>query len=207
MPPLWIAGIDEAGRGCLAGPVIAAAVILPEQYTLPHLGDSKTLSAVQRDRLAPAIRDCAVAWSLGAAWPREIERVNILQATFWAMARAVRGLRVRPHLLHIDGNHTIPHTILTACRAQALPRQQAFVRGDATHAAIAAASVLAKTFRDRIMGALHRRWRVYGFDQHKGYGTAAHKAAILSHGACPQHRMTFAGVREVSVALLPLFNK
>ena len=197
------AGVDEAGRGCLAGPVVAAAVILPESASLPGLADSKALSERQRDALAPLIRRTALAWGLSMVWPRRIEAVNILQATFEAMSRAIACLGRHgplPELLLIDGNKTLPLEHL--CRAltreghapSRLPRQQAVVHGDATEAAISAASILAKTQRDRLMTALDRRWPVYGFARHKGYGTADHYAALRAHGPCPLHRLTFRGV-------------
>lgn len=196
-----IAGVDEAGRGCLAGPVVAAAVILPENRPIDGLADSKALSERQREALAPVIRRTALAWGLGMVWPRRIEAVNILQATFEAMSRAVACLgrgRALPSRLLIDGNKTIPLPVLRAALRDwpdaALPRQTAIVGGDATQAAISAASILAKTQRDRLMLALDRRWPDYGFARHKGYGTAAHYAALHAHGPCPLHRLTFRGV-------------
>lgn len=192
-----VAGIDEAGRGCLAGPVVAAAVILPEDFepsALPGLTDSKALSAARREELAPKIRQLALAWSLGLAWPGEIDRVNILAATLSAMARAAALLRVRPALLLIDGNKTCPAP---------LP-QRAIVNGDALIPAISAASILAKTFRDRLLCALDRRHPGYGFSGHKGYGAASHFEALRELGPCPQHRLTFRGVlpEEQRLALL-----
>lgn len=202
-PASGIAGVDEAGRGCLAGPVVAAAVILPEGVSLPGLDDSKALSERQRDTLAPLIRRAALAWGLGMVWPRRIDAINILQATFEAMSRAVACLGRHaplPALLLIDGNKTLPPERL--CQALAhegltpsgLPRQRAVVHGDATEAAISAASILAKTQRDKLMTALDRRWPAYGFARHKGYGTADHYAALRAHGPCPLHRLTFRGV-------------
>lgn len=202
-PAADVAGVDEAGRGCLAGPVVAAAVILPEDASLPGLADSKALSERQRDALAPLIRRTALAWGLGMVWPRRIDAINILQATFEAMSRAVACLGRHgslPALLLIDGNKTLPPERL--CRAlsreggrpSALPRQRAIVHGDATEAAISAASILAKTQRDKLMTALDRRWPAYGFARHKGYGTADHYAALREHGPCPLHRLTFRGV-------------
>lgn len=192
--PERIAGVDEAGRGCLAGPVVAAAVILPVSFDLPGLNDSKVLSARQREALAPQIKASALAWSVGLSWPREIERCNILQATFHAMSRAIRSLRLPPAHLLIDGNKTIPLPVLQHyCRAS-LPSQQAIVGGDALEAAISAASILAKTYRDHIMNIFHKRHPVYGFDRHKGYGTKEHIQRLQQHGPCPQHRLTFAKV-------------
>ena len=195
-----MAGLDEAGRGCLAGPVVAAAVILPPLFDLPGLTDSKACTARTRERLAPRIRQCATAWGLGVVWPARIDRINILQATFEAMCRAVRCLRHPPALLCIDGNHTLPSALLAARWGSGhgahvpLPRQQALVRGDARVPAISAASILAKTYRDALMAHLDRRWPGYGFAAHKGYGTKEHLAALRRLGPCPQHRLTFAGV-------------
>lgn len=184
------AGVDEAGRGCLAGPVVAGAVILPETFHLPGLNDSKKLTAARRAALEPAIKAQAVAWGLGVIWPAEIDRVNILQATFRAMARAVAVMKLRPQSLLIDGNKTIPVHLLAS---PALP-QRAIVDGDALEPAISAASILAKTFRDRLLTVLDRRYPGYALAVHKGYGTAAHLAALRSLGPCPQHRLTFRGV-------------
>lgn len=189
-----IAGIDEAGRGCLAGPVVAAAVILPANLLLPGLNDSKQLSAKQRDLLAPQIKSCALAWSVGLSWPREIEHCNILQATFHAMSRAVCSLRLPPQHLLIDGNKIIPLPVLQHYCRTFLPSQQAIVGGDALEAAISAASILAKTYRDHLMQIFHARHPAYGFDRHKGYGTKEHLQCLREHGPCPEHRRTFAGV-------------
>lgn len=184
------AGVDEAGRGCLAGPVVAGAVILPDSFHLPGLNDSKKLTAVRRAALEPAIKTQAVAWGLGVIWPAEIDRINILQATFRAMAQAVAVMKIRPVSLLIDGNKTIPVHLLVS---PALP-QRAIVDGDALEPAISAASILAKTFRDRLLTVLDRRYPGYALAVHKGYGTAAHLAALRSLGPCPQHRLTFRGV-------------
>ncbi|MBQ9405395.1 MAG: ribonuclease HII [Desulfovibrio sp.] len=197
-PSSLTAGLDEAGRGCLAGPVVAAAVILPARYDLPGLNDSKACSATLRERLNTAIRASALAWGLGVVWPRTIDRINILQSTFVAMSHAVRVLRQTPTLLLVDGNMTVPTAILTAHwhkghRAQ-LPGQQAIVGGDKSEPAISAASILAKTFRDRLMRLLARRWSGYGFEKHKGYGTQEHLQALRRLGPCPLHRLTFQGV-------------
>ena len=196
--PLATAGIDEAGRGCLAGPVVAAAVILPASYDLPGLNDSKACSVKTRETLAPRIRACALAWGLGVVWPRRIEAINILQATFEAMSRAVRALRATPALLLIDGNKTLPPEMLALhwrkAHAGEPPRQRCIVGGDASEPAISAASILAKTFRDKLMIQLEARWPGYGFATHKGYGTEEHYAALRRLGPCPLHRMTFRGV-------------
>ncbi|GAU09965.1 ribonuclease HII [Desulfoplanes formicivorans] len=183
-PPEQVAGVDEAGRGCLAGPVVAAAVILPADYDLPGLTDSKQLTLAGRQRLEPLIRDQAVAWSLGLSWPREIESINILRASLVAMRRAVCTLRTVPAYVLVDGNQKIPFS---------LP-QESVIGGDAKVPCISAASVLAKTFRDRLMVHLDRRYPGYGFAEHKGYGTRAHQALLAGKGPCPMHRTTFRGV-------------
>ncbi len=182
-----IAGVDEAGRGPLAGPVVAAAVILDDLHPIAGLADSKQLSATRRERLFDEIRAKALCFSVAQASVQEIESLNILQATLLAMRRAVLGLRLPPKLVLIDGN-----------RLPVLPmRCEAIVKGDALIAAISAASILAKVTRDRDCLALHAQYPAYGFAQHKGYGTAQHLAALQAHGACPAHRKTFAPVREV----------
>lgn len=196
--PETTAGIDEAGRGCLAGPVVAAAVMLPAVFDLPGLDDSKACSARTRETLAPRIRQCAVAWGLGVVWPARIDAVNILQATFEAMSRAVCALRQPPALLLVDGDKTVP-TATLALRWRkggpaSLPAQRAIVGGDKSEPAISAASILAKTFRDRLMRRLARRWTGYGFEEHKGYGTREHLDALRRLGPCPLHRLTFRGV-------------
>ncbi len=193
-----VAGIDEAGRGCLAGPVVAAAVILPQSYELPGLNDSKACSAKTREKLAPLIRQCAVAWGLGVVWPARIDAINILQATFEAMSRAVRCLRHAPAQLLIDGNKTLPREVLTLhwgkTHSAALPTQRSIIGGDASEPAISAASILAKTYRDTLMTHMEKRWPGYGFAIHKGYGTEDHYQALRRLGPCPQHRLTFRGV-------------
>lgn len=194
------AGIDEAGRGCLAGPVVAAAVILPEKYDLPGLQDSKTMTASARETMAPAIKQAALAWGLGVVWPARIDTVNILQATFEAMSRAVRCLEMTPDILCIDGDKTLPESVLCpfwqAGHTSSLPVQRAIVQGDKIVPSISAASVLAKTFRDRLMTHLEKRWPGYGLAVHKGYGTKAHYEALRRLGPCPQHRLTFRGVLQ-----------
>ncbi len=186
------AGVDEAGRGCLAGPVAAAAVILPESFSLPGLDDSKKVKESTRYKLAAAIKEQALAYSVGVAWPQEIDRINILQATFLAMSRAVTQLRIEPTYLVIDGNKTIPpHAMPEHCHRI---EQKAIIGGDATVACISAASIIAKTFRDTLMKSLSKRYSGYGFDQHKGYGTKAHLEALVQHGSCRMHRLTFRGV-------------
>lgn len=176
------AGCDEAGRGCLAGPVVAAAVILPPDFAHALLNDSKKLSEKSRDTLAPVIKKEAIAWAIGICDHQEIDKLNILRASFAAMHKAIRQLSTRPQLLLIDGNRFhaypgIPH--ITA------------IKGDATYAHIAAASILAKTHRDALMLELHRQYPVYHWDANKGYPTAAHREAIRAYGESPVHRKTF----------------
>lgn len=188
MSDLLLAGVDEAGRGPLAGPVVAAAVILPQDCRLDGLTDSKSLTAVKRETLDRRIRECAVAWALGRADVEEIDAVNILQATLRAMARAVESLSVAAETAWIDGNH---------CPELAMPTR-AVVGGDGTVPAISAASILAKVARDAEMAALDARYPGYGLAAHKGYGTAQHRAALTRLGPCPIHRMSFAPVRKAS---------
>ena len=192
-------GIDEAGRGCLAGPVVAGAVVLPPEFDIPGLGDSKTIPPERREELAVAVRSSALAWGLGLAWPWEIDRVNILQATFRAMVRAARrcaGACPPPLSLSIDGPHVIPASLFAALSWPGpLPRQQAVIRGDALVPAVSAASILAKTFRDKLMRALARRCPGYGFERHKGYAVAEHLRALAERGPCRMHRMSFRKVR------------
>lgn len=181
-----ICGVDEAGRGPLAGPVVAAAVILDPARPIAGLADSKKLSAARREKLAAEIRARALAWSVAEASVEEIDALNILQATLLAMQRAVAGLAVRPQEILIDGNR---------CPVLDVPAR-AIVGGDATVAEISAASILAKTVRDTGMLELHAHYPQYGFDRHKGYGTALHLAALAAHGPTPLHRKSFAPVRE-----------
>lgn len=185
--PLGLCGVDEAGRGPLAGPVMAAAVMLDPERPIDGLRDSKKLSAAARERLANAIRERAAAWCVAEASVAEIDQLNILHATMLAMQRAVAGLGRAPDEVLVDGNR---------CPNWAW-RSQAVVKGDDKVAAIAAASILAKTARDQFMCSLHDDYPAYGFAQHMGYGTAAHLAALKAHGACPQHRRSFAPVKLV----------
>ncbi|TRZ67817.1 MAG: ribonuclease HII [Comamonadaceae bacterium] len=178
------AGVDEAGRGPLAGPVVAAAVILDELNPIHGLNDSKKLSAKRREALFDEIRARALCFAIAEASVQEIDEINILQATLLAMKRAVEALRLPPKLVLVDGNR-LP--ILSI-------RSEAIVQGDALVPAISAASILAKVHRDRLCEAMHQRYPVYGFDQHKGYGTAQHMAALQAHGPADCHRMTFAPV-------------
>ena len=188
--PAEIAGVDEAGRGCLAGPVVAGACILPAEYDLPGLNDSKQLTAEKRETLYPFIREQAVAWGLGVAWPWEIDEINILQATFRAMGKAVRAMKVQPRFLRIDGDKLIPNHALQ----RDIP-QEFVIKGDGTVPAISAASILAKTFRDRLMVHLARRYPGYGLSKHMGYGTKVHVDAIQTLGPCRIHRLTFKKVK------------
>lgn len=179
-----IAGLDEAGRGCLAGPVVAAAVILRPGAAVPGLNDSKLLTAGQRERVLRLILRNAVAWSLGAADAEEIDRVNILNATRTAMRRAVEALPAAPDHLLVDAL-SLPEVPLP---------QMGVVGGDRLSVSIAAASIVAKVSRDRLMLYYHRRYPQWGFASHKGYGTAAHMDAVLRLGPAPIHRLTFRGV-------------
>ncbi len=176
------AGCDEAGRGCLAGPVTAAAVILPPDFSNELLNDSKQLTERQRDRLRPIIEREAVAWAVAMVPPQEIDRMNILRASITAMHRALDQLLVRPEAILVDGNrfypyHDIPHTTI--------------VKGDGKLMSIAAASVLAKTHRDELMRQLDEEFPQYGWAKNKGYPTPDHRAAIAAHGVSPHHRRTF----------------
>lgn len=177
-----IAGIDEAGRGCLAGPVYAAAVILPADHGLVGLNDSKQLSARAREKLFPQIQQRALAWAIASAGAAEIDRLNILQANFLAMRRAVAALGLRPALCRVDGNQDPRLGLPTAL----------VIGGDALHAEIMAASILAKVARDQLLLELDAQYPGYGFAQHKGYGTAVHLAALRRLGPCAEHRMSFA---------------
>jgi ribonuclease HII len=183
---ILVCGVDEAGRGPLAGPVFAAAVILHPERTIQGLKDSKRLSQGRREQLEIRIKSQAMAWSVAEASVAEIDRLNILQATLLAMQRAVAGLQVEPNRVQVDGNR---------CPALACP-VEAIVKGDATVAAISAASILAKTARDRVMELLHLDYPQFGFDRHFGYGTAQHLDALRRHGPCLAHRRSFSPVRD-----------
>ena len=176
------AGLDEAGRGCYAGPVFAAAVILPNNFYHPLLNDSKQVNKANREILRKVICSDALAWSVAQVSPAEIDRINILQATYRAMHKAISGLTIQPEMLLIDGNRfrpypSIPHVCM--------------IKGDSKLANIAAASILAKTFRDDYMLQLHAIYPEYAFDKNKGYGTATHRAAIEQKGLSPVHRKSF----------------
>jgi ribonuclease HII len=185
-PQGLVAGVDEAGRGPLAGPVYAAAVILHPGQPIAGLADSKTLDETTRVRLERKIRARALAWATGAASAQEIDQLNILRATLLAMQRAVAGLRVAPRYVLVDGNQrpVLDYPVVSV------------VKGDARYASISAASILAKTARDRVMTELDRRYPGYGFAKHKGYGTAQHLRALCSLGVTPEHRRSFAPVRD-----------
>lgn len=189
-----ICGIDEAGRGCLAGPVVAVAVILPEGIQIAGLDDSKVVPATRRAGLAAEIGTVCLAWGLGVVWPRTIDSINILESTFKAMSRAVACLKLAPDKLLVDGDKKIPTFWLNRETGREWP-QQAIVDGDALIPSISAASVLAKVFRDTLMEKLDRRYPGYGFAQHKGYGTKEHLLALERLGPCPLHRLTFKKVR------------
>jgi ribonuclease HII len=198
-PPAWswgapglIAGVDEVGRGPLAGPVVAAAVILDDLQKIKGLRDSKALGPVTRTRLAAEIRAKALCVCIGQASVEEIDRLNILQATLLAMQRAVFGLRLVPQRVLVDGNR-LPALTVPA---------EAVVKGDAKVAAIAAASIVAKVYRDELLTQLHELHPAYGFADHKGYATAEHLAALREHGACDAHRRSFAPVSEAVARML-----
>ena len=189
---LLVAGVDEAGRGPLAGPVVAAAVILDPARPVEGLRDSKALTGAARDRLAVEIRASAIAWAVASADVLEIDTINILQASLLAMERAVLRLRLIPHVVRVDGR------FIPAFRGNGrLYRAEPVIDGDNLLPEISAASILAKVCRDRLMRRLHRRYPQYGFDENKGYGTAAHLRALAAFGPCAIHRTTFAPVREI----------
>ena len=181
-----IAGIDEAGRGPLAGPVVAAAVIFPSQVNIQGLNDSKKLSTKKREELFPKIQEISVSYGVAVVGQKVIDKINILQAARLAMKQAVETLKITPGLLLIDGNQKIDSTL----------NQWPIVKGDSRSLSIAAASVLAKVTRDRIMDDYHKLYPQYEFNRHKGYGTKLHRNLIQEHGPCPIHRNTFKGVAE-----------
>lgn len=192
VPLVWdvvglMAGVDEAGRGPLAGPVVAAAVILDDLHPIKGLADSKKLTPLKREKLYDEIRAKALCFSIAEASVEEIDTLNILQATMLAMQRAVEGLRLKPAKVLVDGNR-LPRLDVLA---------EAIIKGDDKVQAISAASILAKVHRDRWCVQYHEQYPLYGFASHKGYGTAEHLAALRQHGACPQHRRSFSPVAEV----------
>lgn len=176
------AGVDEAGRGCYAGPVFAAAVILPKSFQHPLLNDSKKLSEKQRDSLRPVIEQESICWAVAMVSNEEIDRINILQASYKAMHLAIGQLEQVPSLLLIDGNRFKPYKKIT---------HHCIVKGDGRYASIAAASILAKTHRDEYMQRLHTEFPQYGWNSNKGYGTADHRNAIQEHGLCSYHRKSY----------------
>ena len=176
------AGLDEAGRGCYAGPVFAAAVILPKDFKHPLLNDSKQLTEKQRDLLRPVIEKESISFAVSSVDNDEIDAINILQASFKAMHQAIESLKHTPQQLLIDGNRFRPYKSI---------EHRCFIKGDGIYASIAAASVLAKTYRDAYMLQLHKEYPVYAWNNNKGYGTAAHRAAIEQHGLCRYHRKSF----------------
>lgn len=176
------AGCDEAGRGCLAGAVFAAAVILPPDFSCLELNDSKQLSEHQRYALRPLIEQSAVSWAIGTVSPEEIDKINILNASFLAMHRAIKQLKIVPQHLLIDGNRFNPYPDI---------EHTCIIKGDGKYLSIAAASILAKTYRDDYMMKLHAEYPIYNWDKNKGYPTRKHRDAIRQNGASPYHRMTF----------------
>ncbi len=191
MRAMLIAGVDEAGRGPLAGPVVAAAVILDPDRAIPGLADSKLLGSERRERLAMLIRERSIAWAIGLADVDEIDRINILQATLQAMARAVGALRVAPDEVLVDGNRCPT----LACRVCAI------VKGDRSVASISAASIIAKTARDAMLRGFDELYPGYGFARHKGYATPEHLAALERHGPCAIHRRSFSPVAQIALDL------
>jgi ribonuclease HII len=188
------AGVDEAGRGCLAGPVTAAAVILPEAFDLEGLNDSKKLTERQREHLRGRIEEQAVAWAVAMIDNRRIDEMNILRATWAAMHQAVKGLKKTPDFLLIDGRNFLPYP--------GIPHR-CIIKGDSKYAAIAAASILAKTWRDQYMKELHEKYPVYGWAGNKGYPTRLHRKAIRQYGTTPYHRMTFRLLDEQQKIIFP----
>jgi len=188
-----ICGVDEAGRGCLAGPVVAAAVMLPKDFRHEFLNDSKQLTEKQRNELRPIIERSAISFGVGIIDNDKIDAVNILQATYLAMHLAIDNLNSVPELLLIDGNRFKPYKKLA---------HQTIIKGDATYIEIAAASVLAKTYRDELMEKLHADFPVYNWLQNKGYPTVAHREAIRMHGSSPCHRQSFRLLKEDPLNLL-----
>lgn len=181
-PNILEAGLDEVGRGCLAGPVVAAAVILPPDYCHPVLTDSKQLSHRQRNKLQVDIRRDAIAWAIAEVSPADIDKINILKASFLAMHRATDALSTRPEHLLVDGNRFTPYPMVP---------HTCIIKGDSLYLSIAAASVLAKTYRDELMEQLGLTYPAYGWAQNVGYPTAYHRSAIREHGTTPHHRMSF----------------
>jgi len=209
-----VAGLDEVGRGPLAGPVVAAGIILPPGFSHPGIKDSKMLTVAQRERVAPIIRENAVSWAVGVVEVEEIDRLNILNASLLAMAKACDALKPAPDYLLIDGSYTLPWRLLRfdTQATKPLPEQRNIVRGDRLCLSIAAASILAKVARDELMVALDKEYPEYGFAKHKGYGSAAHLLALRRLGPSPAHRRSFKPVRDLceggsAGVAEPLFTK
>jgi ribonuclease HII len=196
-----IAGLDEVGRGPLAGPVVAAAVVLPRGFSHPDVKDSKLLTASQRERLVPVIEQSAVAWGLGVVDVEEIDRINILKASLLAMGKALRVLQATPDCLLIDGKQKIPGEFLRPKKtaAKLRPQQRTIIKGDQLCFSIAAASILAKVARDAMMVELDKNYPEYGFASHKGYTCIAHLEALRRFGPSPVHRKSFKPVRDVCI--------
>jgi len=182
-----IGGIDEAGRGPLAGPVVASVVILPRYTQIPGINDSKKLSPLQRERLSKTILETIIDWGIGIVDEQTIDEINILQATYLAMEKAVQSMRLKPHFLLVDG-HKIPHLDIP---------QKPIIKGDQLSISIAAASILAKVIRDRMMIEYDNEFPNYGFAQHKGYGTESHIEAIKKYGICKIHRRSFEPIKSM----------
>lgn len=199
-----VAGADEAGRGPLAGPVVAAAVVLPRRFSHPEIKDSKLLTPKQRERLAPLIRENAESWGLGVVGVEEIDRINILQASLLAMMKALDCMKARPDCLLIDGNQRIPRELILTSEyfSNRSLYQKTIVKGDLLCLSIAAASIIAKVARDEMMVELDKQYPQYGFAAHKGYTCAAHLEALRRHGPSPVHRQTFQPVRDSSMGAL-----
>ncbi len=196
--PAMEAGIDEAGRGCLAGPVTAAAVILPRDFELAGLDDSKKLSAKKREKLRQKIEEQALAWAVAMVDNHRIDEMNILRATWAAMHEAVKKLKKAPQLLLVDGRNFLPYKkIPHIC----------IIKGDSKYASIAAASILAKTHRDHYMQEIHRQYPVYGWEINKGYPTAYHRSALRRYGPSPYHRMTFRLLDDQQKIAFPGFDE
>lgn len=190
------AGCDEAGRGCYAGPVYAAAVILPRRFKHSLINDSKKLTAVQREEARAIIEEKAIAWSVSQCTHNEIDQLNILRASIKAMHKAIDGLKQEPQLLLIDGNHFYPYKNIP---------YKTIIKGDGLYASIAAASILAKTYRDEWMVEAHKQFPQYGWDKNKGYGTLLHRQAILEYGLSPFHRSSFNILPKQQVTIQQLF--
>ena len=187
-----ICGVDEAGRGCIAGPVVAAAVILPKDFRHDFLNDSKQLSEWQRNELRPIIENAALAFGVGIVDNHQIDEINILQATYLAMHRAIDQMKIRPELLIIDGNRFKPYKKIS---------HQTIVKGDGKYIEIAAASVLAKTYRDELMEKLHDEFPVYNWQKNKGYPTIEHRQAVKETGSCIYHRQSFQLLKPEQLSL------